>query len=91
MSTEMNEQEQHVLAEFERLGKEASFHFAAESSGDWRNGYPKQQQAMKIYWAWPKLQPQMDKIGVGFLWSLEMQVEKGENEWIDTMIDSAGC
>ena len=60
----------NVTQEFERLGKQASFHYAAEGTGEWRLGSNLEQKARALFKQNPALQDEMREIAKGFLWTL---------------------
>lgn len=62
-----------TLEKFCKLGKDASYHFAAEGSSEWKLGYPLQTEAQKMYdEADPEMKEEMRKIAGGFLWMLKV-------------------
>lgn len=60
------------LAEFYRLGMDASYHYADDSTSEWHLGDHCRARAMEFYHANPELQPRMREIAAQFLWSLEL-------------------
>lgn len=61
------------LFEFTRLGKLASYHFAAEATWEVEapQGYAARDKALAIFDAHPELHDQMREAAKSFLWTLE--------------------
>lgn len=68
----MNDTE--VLAEFDRLGKDASYHFADDSGNEWGLANKAMREALALFDANPQLQSQMRELAKGFLWSLSFEL-----------------
>ena len=62
-----------LLEKFDKLGSQASYHFADDSGAEWVNGYAYQEQAQSLYNnADPETQEDMREIAVTFLWKLKV-------------------
>ena len=68
-----------VLEKFEQLGQQASYHYAADRTSEWRLGTPLEREAIAMFDANPELHAEMREIAKGFLWSLEMRRPSREN------------
>lgn len=79
----MNDTTRNPIAEFERLGNKASYHFADDSTGEWDLAYKAKRQALELFDANPDLQDQMRETAKGFLWPLNHDrpvSSKGSNQ-----------
>lgn len=65
----------NIIEQFDKLGGDASCHFADDTGREWGKGYAKQREAMALFWAHPELQEQMREKARRFLWSLKMEEE----------------
>ena len=65
-----------VLEKFTQLGQQASYHYAADRTSEWRLGTPLEREAIAMFDANPELQAQMREVAKGFLWSLELRRPK---------------
>lgn len=62
-----------TLAEFKKLGMQASYHYADDSTKEWGLGRKNEAAALALFDdAEPELQTAMREISTGFLWSLNM-------------------
>ena len=68
-----------VLEKFTQLGNQASFHYAADHTSEWRLGTPLEREAIELFDANPDLHAEMREVARGFLWSLEMRRPSKEN------------
>lgn len=59
-----------LLEDFEKLGKQASYHYADDSGKEWRDGDEFRAKAYALYQSYPDFQPQMREIAKKFLWKL---------------------
>ncbi len=64
-----------VLVEFERLGDEASFHYADDTCKEWGLGQSAEGKAIALFKANPELQDEMREVARGFLWSLPKELQ----------------
>ena len=67
-----------IIATFIQYGNDASYCFADDSGKDWSAGYAYKRDAMKLYYDYPEFQEEMRKEAKGFLWSLELELRKGQ-------------
>lgn len=56
---------------FQKLGMDASYHFADDSGSEWSLGYQQQRRALDLYESHPELQEEMRDIAKSFLWTLD--------------------
>ena len=63
-----------VLEKFNKLGNQASCHFADDSGSEWGVGNKLKNEALDLYESHPELQEDMRDIAVGFLWSLSFEL-----------------
>ena len=68
-----------VLEKFTQLGQQASYHYAADRTSEWRLGGPLEREAIELFDANPELQAEMREAARGFLWSLAMRRPSQEN------------
>lgn len=73
-------EEAKILDLFHNYGNEASSIFA-DDHGSWQNGFFLSRKAMDLYLSEknPKVREEMKKIGKGFLWSFESDLEHYKN------------
>lgn len=64
-----------ILRDFERAGKNASFHFADDSGREWHLGYAERDKAIALWRGNKHLTQEMLEIGKHFLWSFSTFVE----------------
>jgi len=69
----------NVLDKFTQLGQQASYHYAADRTSEWRLGTPLEAEAVALFDAHPELQAQMREIAKGFLWPLALRRPEKEN------------
>ena len=62
-----------ALEKFKQLGQQASYHYAADRTSEWRLGTPLEREAIAMFDAHPELHAEMREIAKGFLWSLAMR------------------
>lgn len=60
-----------TLDKFQKLGMDASYHFADDTGKEWGIGFELQREAEAIFAANPDLHQQMREISKKFLWSLK--------------------
>ena len=63
-----------ITEQFCKLGNEASFHFADDSTSEWGIGSGLKKKAMSLYWNNPALQDEMET-HADFLWSLKGEID----------------
>ena len=68
-----------ALEKFKQLGHQASYHYAAGRTSEWRLGTPLEREAIAMFDQHPELHAEMRDIAKGFLWSLEMRRPEQEN------------
>lgn len=68
-----------VLEKFTQLGQQASYHYAADRTSEWRLGTPLEREAIELFDQHPELHAEMREIAKGFLWSLAMRRPSREN------------
>ena len=66
----------NVLDKFTQLGQQASYHYAADRTSEWRLGGPLEREAIELFDAHPELHAEMREVAKGFLWSLELRRPK---------------
>ena len=62
-----------ILNQFDRAGRQASYHYADDTGGEWNQGDDWKRKALAIYDAHPELHLRMRVIARGFLWSLDIE------------------
>ena len=62
-----------ILNQFDHAGRQASYHYADDSTREWKQGDDWKKKALDIYDAHPELHLRMRVIAHGFLWSLETE------------------
>lgn len=67
-----------ILKEFEKLGLDASTHYASENVKEWRNGKPLEDKALQLFDDNPDLQDDMRQIALKFLWPLGLRRPREE-------------
>ena len=68
-----------ALEKFKQLGHQASYHYAADRTSEWRLGTPLERSAIAMFDAHPELHDEMRDIAKGFLWSLAQRRPEQEN------------
>lgn len=67
------------VATFKKLGDDASYHYADDSTREWRKATRLVHEALEVFDAHPELQPKMRKVARGFLWHYEFQRQRPES------------
>lgn len=62
-----------IVEAFVKLGMQASYHYADDSTAEWKLGGQAKAKALELFDANPELQEEMRKEAVGFLWSISME------------------
>ena len=62
-----------TIEQFEFYGLTASFHYADDTTEEWRFGDKEKRAALRLFDDNPDLQDEMRVIAKGFLWSLESE------------------
>lgn len=62
-----------VLEKFKKHGDKASYHYADDSTQEWRLADAEKRKALEVFDANPSEQDQMRTISRGFLWGYELE------------------
>ena len=69
------EAENELVAEYSRLARKASYHYADDSGGEWGIAGKAKSAAMALYWANPGLRVRFGDAHKGNLWSLPREIQ----------------